>query len=221
MGISVQASGIQVEKNKYYLVNLNDDPSLNELLVYYLKVRARRGGREEPYSSNVVHFSYPRAGANSRGRSLGQGRTGHPAARLGYPAGTLRHYDRRVRPVHDALERCSVFRERHASREQDPAVARRQDRLGKPSLLPSQLSQKRHRCEAITNIEIRDARLASPDNRQWITVYCSVGSDQQRAANSRAEYRLQLCPRGTYAQRTLERSYSESHRETGETTRGR
>lgn len=40
MGISVQASGIQVEKNKYYLVNLNDDPSLNELLVYYLKVRA-------------------------------------------------------------------------------------------------------------------------------------------------------------------------------------
>ena len=38
MGISIQASGIQVEKNKYYLVNLNDDPSLNELLVYYLKV---------------------------------------------------------------------------------------------------------------------------------------------------------------------------------------
>lgn len=39
MGISVQASGIKVEKNKYYLVNLNADPSLNELLVYYLKVR--------------------------------------------------------------------------------------------------------------------------------------------------------------------------------------
>lgn len=39
MGISVQASGIQVKKSKYYLVNLNDDPSLNELLVYYLKVR--------------------------------------------------------------------------------------------------------------------------------------------------------------------------------------
>lgn len=37
MGISVQASGIKVEKNKYYLVNLNADPSLNELLVYYLK----------------------------------------------------------------------------------------------------------------------------------------------------------------------------------------
>lgn len=39
MGISVQASGISVEKNKYYLVNLNADPSLNEMLVYYLKVR--------------------------------------------------------------------------------------------------------------------------------------------------------------------------------------
>lgn len=39
MGISVQASGIKVEKNKYYLVNLNADPSLNELLVYYLKVQ--------------------------------------------------------------------------------------------------------------------------------------------------------------------------------------
>ena len=37
MGISVQSSGIKVEKNKYFLVNLNDDPSLHELLVYYLK----------------------------------------------------------------------------------------------------------------------------------------------------------------------------------------
>lgn len=37
MGISVQASGIKVEQDKYYLVNLNADPSLNELLVYYLK----------------------------------------------------------------------------------------------------------------------------------------------------------------------------------------
>lgn len=37
MGISVQSSGIKVEKDKYYLVNMNADPSLNELLVYYLK----------------------------------------------------------------------------------------------------------------------------------------------------------------------------------------
>lgn len=45
MGISVQASGIKVEKNKYYLVNLNADPSLNELLVYYLKDVTHVGGR--------------------------------------------------------------------------------------------------------------------------------------------------------------------------------
>ena len=39
MGISVQSSGIKVEKDKFYLVNLNADPSMNELLVYYLKVK--------------------------------------------------------------------------------------------------------------------------------------------------------------------------------------
>ncbi|XP_037926224.1 kinesin-like protein KIF13B isoform X3 [Hermetia illucens] len=51
MGISIQASGIKVEKDKYYLVNLNADPSLNELLVYYLKDRTLVGGQnveEEP-----------------------------------------------------------------------------------------------------------------------------------------------------------------------------
>ncbi|XP_055528668.1 kinesin-like protein KIF13A isoform X2 [Wyeomyia smithii] len=44
MGISVQDSGIKVEKNKYYLVNLNADPSMNELLVYYLKDVTLIGG---------------------------------------------------------------------------------------------------------------------------------------------------------------------------------
>ncbi|XP_072940106.1 kinesin-like protein KIF13A isoform X5 [Epargyreus clarus] len=47
MGISVQASGIKVEKNKYYLVNLNADPSLNELLVYYLKDHTLVGADSE------------------------------------------------------------------------------------------------------------------------------------------------------------------------------
>jgi kinesin family member 13 len=51
MGISVQASGIQVEKNKFYLVNLNADPSLNELLVYYLKVR---GGCSLTFSGDLI-----------------------------------------------------------------------------------------------------------------------------------------------------------------------
>ncbi|UJR37400.1 hypothetical protein I4U23_030105 [Adineta vaga] len=36
-GISVCSSGIGLEKDRLYLVNLNPDPALNELLVYYLK----------------------------------------------------------------------------------------------------------------------------------------------------------------------------------------
>jgi len=54
MGISVQASGIKVEKNKYYLVNLNADPSLNELLVYYLKERTLVGAKNALYSQDIV-----------------------------------------------------------------------------------------------------------------------------------------------------------------------
>ena len=38
MGISIQEAGIGVRSDKYYLVNLNADPSMNELLVCYLKV---------------------------------------------------------------------------------------------------------------------------------------------------------------------------------------
>ncbi|XP_072028928.1 kinesin-like protein KIF13A isoform X2 [Amphiura filiformis] len=46
MGISVQTSGIRVERNKCFLVNLNADPSLNELLVYYLKEHTLVGGKD-------------------------------------------------------------------------------------------------------------------------------------------------------------------------------
>lgn len=46
MGISVQSSGIMVEKSKYYLVNLNADPSLNEMLVYYLKEKTLVGSKK-------------------------------------------------------------------------------------------------------------------------------------------------------------------------------
>lgn len=38
LGISLQSSGIRVGDDKCFLVNLNADPALNELLVYYLKV---------------------------------------------------------------------------------------------------------------------------------------------------------------------------------------
>ena len=48
-GISSQQN---VEKNKYFLANLNSDPSLNELLVYYLKsphtLVGRAGGPKDP-----------------------------------------------------------------------------------------------------------------------------------------------------------------------------
>lgn len=40
MGISLESSGIKVGDDKCFLVNLNADPALNELLVYYLKVRS-------------------------------------------------------------------------------------------------------------------------------------------------------------------------------------
>ncbi|XP_073422193.1 kinesin-like protein KIF13A isoform X2 [Dendrobates tinctorius] len=43
MGISLQTSGIKVGDDKCYLVNLNADPALNELLVYYLKDHNRVG----------------------------------------------------------------------------------------------------------------------------------------------------------------------------------
>ncbi|CDQ65520.1 unnamed protein product [Oncorhynchus mykiss] len=38
LGISLQSSGIRVGEDKCFLVNLNADPALNELLVYYLKL---------------------------------------------------------------------------------------------------------------------------------------------------------------------------------------
>ncbi|XP_069051063.1 kinesin-like protein KIF13A isoform X3 [Lepisosteus oculatus] len=43
MGISLESSGIKVGEDKCFLVNLNADPALNELLVYYLKEYTRVG----------------------------------------------------------------------------------------------------------------------------------------------------------------------------------
>ncbi|XP_041648714.1 kinesin-like protein KIF13A isoform X3 [Cheilinus undulatus] len=43
MGISLETSGIKVKEDKCFLVNLNADPALNELLVYYLKEHTRVG----------------------------------------------------------------------------------------------------------------------------------------------------------------------------------
>ncbi|XP_016098298.1 kinesin-like protein KIF13B [Sinocyclocheilus grahami] len=44
LGISLQSSGIRVIDDKCFLVNLNADPALNELLVYYLKEHITRVG---------------------------------------------------------------------------------------------------------------------------------------------------------------------------------
>uniref|UniRef100_A0A8C4RSF8 Kinesin family member 13Ba n=1 Tax=Erpetoichthys calabaricus TaxID=27687 RepID=A0A8C4RSF8_ERPCA len=41
LGISLQSSGIRVGEDKSFLVNLNADPALSELLVYYLKVNVQ------------------------------------------------------------------------------------------------------------------------------------------------------------------------------------
>lgn len=37
IGVCV-ADGIKIQKDRFYLVNLNADPSMNELLVYYINV---------------------------------------------------------------------------------------------------------------------------------------------------------------------------------------
>ncbi|XP_065651766.1 kinesin-like protein KIF13A isoform X6 [Hydra vulgaris] len=54
MGISIQDSGIAVEKGRYYLVNLNADPSLNEMLVYYLLSHTKIGRSDAPVTQDIV-----------------------------------------------------------------------------------------------------------------------------------------------------------------------
>lgn len=53
MGISVQSSGIAVEKDRYYLVNLNADPSMNALLVYYLKETTLIGRPDNVHEQDI------------------------------------------------------------------------------------------------------------------------------------------------------------------------
>lgn len=38
MGISIHKAGVAIDRNRFYLVNLNEDPAMSEMLVYYLKV---------------------------------------------------------------------------------------------------------------------------------------------------------------------------------------
>jgi kinesin family protein 13 len=66
MGISVQAAGIGVQVDKFYMVNLNADPSLNELLVCYLKVRcvAEGGGGVWEAEVGVCRVTFKWVGLN-------------------------------------------------------------------------------------------------------------------------------------------------------------
>ena len=54
MGISVESSGIKVNKEKFFLVNLNADPSLNELLVYYIQDHCLVGKGDENVQPDIV-----------------------------------------------------------------------------------------------------------------------------------------------------------------------
>ncbi|ESO83151.1 hypothetical protein LOTGIDRAFT_133948, partial [Lottia gigantea] len=56
MGISVETSGIKVEQGRAFLVNLNADPSLNELLVYYLKEHTLVGSHNARVKQDI-HLS--------------------------------------------------------------------------------------------------------------------------------------------------------------------
>ncbi|XP_060077900.1 kinesin-like protein KIF13B [Ylistrum balloti] len=53
MGVSVQTSGIKVETGTHYLVNLNADPSMNELLVYYLKEHTLVGSTDATTQQDI------------------------------------------------------------------------------------------------------------------------------------------------------------------------
>ena len=56
MGVSVQSSGIRLDNTCPYLVNLNADPSLNELLVYYLKVSLPAAFRAGTKRDSIVYL---------------------------------------------------------------------------------------------------------------------------------------------------------------------
>jgi hypothetical protein len=41
MGLSINKGGVAIDKDKFYLVNLNEDPSMSDMLMYFLKVSER------------------------------------------------------------------------------------------------------------------------------------------------------------------------------------
>lgn len=57
LGISLQSSGIRVIDDKCFLVNLNADPALNELLLYYLKVQTQMNKDQCYFSAWIFHIN--------------------------------------------------------------------------------------------------------------------------------------------------------------------
>lgn len=47
MGISIKQQGIAIDTDKFYLVNLNEDPTMSEMLVYHLRVPTTRIGSQK------------------------------------------------------------------------------------------------------------------------------------------------------------------------------
>jgi len=55
-------------------------------------------------------------GKNFGRRSFGQNGAGHSVAWFGHPARTLCYHNRGIGPVHDAVKRRAMLRERHTGR---------------------------------------------------------------------------------------------------------
>ncbi|KAI6210619.1 Kinesin-73 [Aphelenchoides besseyi] len=69
IGISM-TDGIKVQNDRFYLVNLNADPSMNELLVYYVNQRAVIGSRESTDPTERVDFLFTGIGVKPRHAEL-------------------------------------------------------------------------------------------------------------------------------------------------------
>ena len=55
LGISLSGGGIAVDLSKSYLINLNADPAMNEMLVYYLKdIETKIGTKDASSSQDIV-----------------------------------------------------------------------------------------------------------------------------------------------------------------------
>lgn len=106
MGISVQSSGIMVEKSKYYLVNLNADPSLNEMLVYYLKDRTLVGSKKGDIILSGFSIDISDEATWKICAWLHDHQCNLVFCRSWYPRRTLYHYNWRRWIVYGATVKC-------------------------------------------------------------------------------------------------------------------